>query len=498
VIAGAISLATIVTHAPSPQHRARRLTPIEPSAMLPRPDREGSMRVVGQSGFAVALTGALLGQSGCGHRNNAFDPLPECKGTAVTAFKGDRQLVVASLAIADFRDGFDLDGDGHTDNKLAALGAVGNAPIEDSYTKLHDIIVPLELFGYMGEANTTCTKLAFYVGKFNKDRDGDMADTNGDHGDCLDTDPAVNRNATEDLTNRLDDDCDGYADNATKGSRPSDTMDLDGDGYSLAQGDCDDRADTPAHKALAATRHPGAKDVCDDGIDQDCDGLPDNDPSCDPFTTNDMTVQIQKSSLDTAGNPLITFTNGKVTGNQLSAGPGLFSVSVPFRAGTNLDLKLNGVRISGTLEEDFAAKTTSLKDGLLGGVLGVIALASVKGIDGGGLIKPEQTLLDAVFAGALANILGLDQDKDQHYIPDMDVDGDGLESFWQESPGPNGLMVVDTCKDGDGTIIHNNFDGQGTSCVLAKDKKGNYRFVDGLSLALKFTAVPAKLGDVIQ
>jgi len=29
--------------------------------------------------------------------------------------------------------------------------------------------------------------------------------------------------------------------------------------------------------------------------------------------------------------------------------------------------------------------------------------------------------------------------------------------------------------------------------VLAKDAKGNYRFVDGLSAALKFSAVPAKL-----
>ena len=37
----------------------------------------------------------------------------------------------------------------------------------------------------------------------------------------------------------------------------------------------------------------------------------------------------------------------------------------------------------------------------------------------------------------------------------------------------------------------------GTDCPLAKDAKGNYRFVDGLSAALKFTAVPAKLGAVV-
>ena len=34
--------------------------------------------------------------------------------------------------------------------------------------------------------------------------------------------------------------------------------------------------------------------------------------------------------------------------------------------------------------------------------------------------------------------------------------------------------------------------------LVAKDKKGNYRFVDGISAALKFKAVPAKLGDVVD
>src|SRR5438445_7987751 len=37
---------------------------------------------------------------------------------------------------------------------------------------------------------------------------------------------------------------------------------------------------------------------CDDGIDQDCDGIPDNDPSCDPFKANDVTVDLQSVSFD--------------------------------------------------------------------------------------------------------------------------------------------------------------------------------------------------------
>ena len=130
--------------------------------------------------------------------------------------------------------------------------------------------------------------------------------------------------------------------------------------------------------------------------------------------------------------------------------------------------------------------------GRLGGVLSAVTLAQIKGIDAGGVIKPDQSLLDAVFAGAVGTVLGLDQDKDQHYLPDIDVDGDGIEAFWQANPPADGSSPhVDTCRDGDGTII------TGTDCPLAKDAKGNYRFVDGLSAALKFTAVPAKLGKVV-
>jgi hypothetical protein len=304
----------------------------------------------------------------------------------------------------------------------------------------------------------------------------------------------VNPGVAEVAGNRLDDDCDGFADNTSKGHPGTDTMDLDGDGFSPAQGDCDDRADTPEHKALAASRHPNAAEICDDGIDQDCNGFADDGPGCDPFAQNNMTFFVTEQSLDANRQPLIEFKDGKVQKGVLRAGPDIFTLAIPLQ-GNSINLELKGARVQMELSDD--ATKTSAMNGLLGGVLEASSLQQITGINAGGVIKPDQSLLDAVFVGAAAPILGLDSDKDGHSLPDIDVDGDGLETFWQENPVAGQSAKVNVCKDGDGTIVKNNFDGMGTPCALAKDAKGNYRFVDGLSVAIKFTAVPGKLGMVV-
>ena len=433
------------------------------------------------------------GAVGCNSKPNPFKPVPECKGPAVTPFTGTRQMVMSLLSIADTGEGFDLDGDGMIDNKLSLLGALANPQIADQFKTTHNVVIPIELFGYNGEAQSSCTKLAFYIGSFNKDRDSDGKDSNSFNGDCLDIDPNVKPGAMEVAGNRLDDDCDGNADEPKAGMKSTDTQDLDGDGVSLQQGDCDDRNDTPDHLALAKSRHPGAMDVCGDGIDQNCDGIPDNDPSCNPFAMNDVSMDVTAASLDAMMQPLIAFKDGSIKANVFSAGPDLFSIDVPIQ-GIDVALQLNGVHLQMTLA-DGGGKTSTM-DGLLGGVLEAVTMAQIKNINAGGVIKPDQSLLDAVFVGPVGPILALDSDKNQHFLPDIDVDGDGLEAFYEANPPTGGAsMKVDTCVDGDGTVVTSTPD---VPCALAKDAKGNYRFVDGLSVALKFSAVPVKLsGQVV-
>jgi len=94
--------------------------------------------------------------------------------------------------------------------------------------------------------------------------DSDSKDNDGDgytvaQGDCDDNNTNLYPGANDVCGDGVDQDCDG-SDEACPIVIP---LDDDGDGYTVAQGDCDDNN---------VNVNPGATETCGDGVDQDCDG----------------------------------------------------------------------------------------------------------------------------------------------------------------------------------------------------------------------------------
>lgn len=103
--------------------------------------------------------------------------------------------------------------------------------------------------------------------------------------DCDDTDPNVNPGAIEVCDNGLDDDCNGLTD----GDDPACLVctDADGDGYAVEGGGC---GPVDCNDANASV-NPGASEVCANGIDDDCDGLTDDEePACSGSDVNVLVI----------------------------------------------------------------------------------------------------------------------------------------------------------------------------------------------------------------
>jgi len=91
--------------------------------------------------------------------------------------------------------------------------------------------------------------------------------------DCDDRDPDINPDAPEICDDGADNDCDGEVDEDDSECGP-DCEDADDDGYCSEDdggSDCDDRR---------ASVHPGATEICDNGRDDDCDGVIDEGCGC--------------------------------------------------------------------------------------------------------------------------------------------------------------------------------------------------------------------------
>ncbi len=98
--------------------------------------------------------------------------------------------------------------------------------------------------------------------------DDNIDDVCSGKNDCNDSDGSINPGATEICDDTIDNDCNGDIDLAD--AYCSD--DKDGDDYTPSENDCNDND---------ASINPGVKEVCDDGIDNNCNGKIDSaDPKC--------------------------------------------------------------------------------------------------------------------------------------------------------------------------------------------------------------------------
>jgi hypothetical protein len=172
-----------------------------------------------------------------------------------------------------------------------------STPAKDAYAAGDSTLID-----YFCPAGSACT-----------DSDNDtFALEGGDCGpvDCNDNDPAVNPGAAEVCTDNFDNDCDGQIDEADSNAVgcPPPCTDSDGDGYAAEGGtcgpvDCDDQD---------GAINPGADDIPNNGIDENCSGTDSVDPTLldqdgDGFTPtqgdcNDNDPALNPGALDIPNN----------------------------------------------------------------------------------------------------------------------------------------------------------------------------------------------------
>lgn len=177
------------------------------------------------------------------------------------------------------------------------------------------------------------------------------------------------------------------------------------------------------------------------------------------------------AGFDESGAPTTSFASS-ISEHMMSGGPEDISLPLGF-----LPLQLSQGHIQGTLTPS-GGRVSGLTNGLLCGAVGVRTLATLPNFL---TMIMESTPCDTTVASStMADVL-IGGARSLVTIPpgspDVDVDGDGLESYETISTGSSGCQpVISACIDGDGTRI------EGHNC--AQDA----RMADGFSTAFTFTA----------
>lgn len=212
----------------------------------------------------------------------------------------------------------------------------------------------------------------------------------------------------------------------------------------------------------------------------------------DGSTANNFTGMgeffVQAASLDASGAPL-TSLQTSIMSNALRGGPEDLDLNLGF-----LPLTLREAYLRGTTMA-MSGQLWSLDNAFICGVvqsqtLSFINESLVEGFGGGGgfmiTIPPpcdgsgtESTMVDWLVGGARIAIITI-----RPTSPDVDLDGDGLETF-EVTRGSACQPVITACIDGDGTRV------EGRDCY------NDARFQDGYSAALSADAIRAIITGVM-